>query len=89
LQRREPIDRWVYILKADIEYSAEHGEVINCTLDGVSIQPVTTKIQLSFLTQLPERKEMRPIVTLKQLQSLIAVIGENIGLINIVVNPQY
>jgi hypothetical protein len=33
------------------------GEVINCTLDGVSIHPVTTKIQVSFLTQLPERKE--------------------------------
>jgi hypothetical protein len=26
-------------------------------LDGVSIHPVTTKIQVSFLTQLPERKE--------------------------------
>ena len=27
------------------------------TLDGVSIHPVTTKIQASFLTQLLERKE--------------------------------
>ena len=27
------------------------------TLDGVSIHPNTTKIQVSFLTQLPERKE--------------------------------
>ena len=26
-------------------------------MDGVSIHPVTTKIQVSFLTQLPERKE--------------------------------
>jgi hypothetical protein len=26
-------------------------------LDGVSIHPVITKIQVSFLTQLPERKE--------------------------------
>ena len=43
--------------KADIEYPFEHGEVINYTLDGVSIHPVTTKIQASFLTQLPERKE--------------------------------
>jgi hypothetical protein len=43
--------------KADIEYSFEHGEVINYTLDGVSIHPVTTKIRASFLTQLPERKE--------------------------------
>jgi hypothetical protein len=34
-----------------------HGEVINDTLDGVSIHPVTTKIQASFLTQLSERKE--------------------------------
>ena len=43
--------------QADIEYPFDHGEVINYTLDGVSIQPVTTKIQASFLTQLPERKE--------------------------------
>ena len=42
--------------KADIEYPFEHGEVINYTLDSVSIHPVTTKIQASFLTQLPERK---------------------------------
>ena len=27
------------------------------TIDGVSIRPVTTKIQASFLAQLPERKE--------------------------------
>ena len=50
LQRRAPNGRC-------IEYSFEHGEVINYTLDGVSIHPVTTKIQVSFLTQLPERKE--------------------------------
>ena len=31
--------------------------VIKYTSDGVSIHPVTTKIQASFLTQLPERKE--------------------------------
>ena len=55
-QRRAPIGRWVKN-KADIEYPFEHGEVINYTLDGVSIYPVTTKIQASFLTQLPERKE--------------------------------
>jgi hypothetical protein len=35
----------------------EHGEVHNFTLDGVSINPVTTIIQVSFLTQLLERKE--------------------------------
>ena len=46
-----------YKLKTDIEYPFEHGEVINYTLDGVSIHPVTTKIQASFLTQLLERKE--------------------------------
>ena len=34
--------------KADIEYPFEHGEVLNYTLDGVSIHPVTTKIQASF-----------------------------------------
>jgi hypothetical protein len=45
------------ISKADIEYPFEHDEVINDTLDGVSIHPVTTKMQGSFLTQLPERKE--------------------------------
>ena len=44
-------------LSSDIEYLFEHGEVINYSLDGVSIHPVTTKIQISFLTQLPERKE--------------------------------
>jgi hypothetical protein len=43
--------------EADIEYPFEHGEVINYTLDGVSIHPVTTNIHASFLTQLPERKE--------------------------------
>jgi hypothetical protein len=31
--------------KADSEYPFEHGEVINYTLDGASIHPVTTKIQ--------------------------------------------
>ena len=40
----------------DIEYPFEHGKVINYTLD-VSIHLVTTKIQASFLTHLPERKE--------------------------------
>ena len=34
-------------------------EVINYTLDGVSIHPVTTKIQASFITQLPERGKKR------------------------------
>ena len=34
-----------------------HGEVNNYTLDGVSIHPVPTKVQASFLIQLPERKE--------------------------------
>ena len=29
-------------------------------MDGVSIHPVSTKIQVSFLTQLPERKETAP-----------------------------
>ena len=42
---------------ADAEYPFEHGEVINYTLDGVSIHPVKTKIQASFLIQMPERKE--------------------------------
>ena len=38
-------------------HSGGHGEVNNYTLDGVSIHPVTTNTQASFLTQLPERKE--------------------------------
>ena len=48
-------------IKTDIEYPFEQSEVINYTLDGVSIHPVTTKIQASFLTQLPERKETAQI----------------------------
>jgi hypothetical protein len=44
LQRRAPIGRCVKIKKEDIGYPFEHGEVINYTLDGVSIHPVTTKI---------------------------------------------
>ena len=44
------------IKKADIEYPFEHGEVINYTLEGLTIHPVTPKIQVSFLTQLLERK---------------------------------
>jgi hypothetical protein len=43
--------------QTDIEYPFDHGEVINYTLDGASKHPVTTKIQMSCLTQLPERKE--------------------------------
>ena len=43
--------------EADIEYPFDNGEVISYTLDGVSIHPVTTKIQVSLFTQLPERKE--------------------------------
>ena len=57
-QRRTPIGRWVkYKNTIDIEYPFEHGEVINYTLDGVSIHTVITKIQAPFLTQLQERKE--------------------------------
>ena len=43
--------------KADIEYTFEHGEVINYTLEGIAIHTVTTKIQASFLTQLSKRKK--------------------------------
>jgi hypothetical protein len=41
----------------NIAYPFEHGEVINYTLDGVSMHQATTKIQASFLTQFLERKE--------------------------------
>jgi hypothetical protein len=44
-------------IKADIEYSFEHGEVIHYSLYGVSIHPVNSPMQASFLTQLPERKK--------------------------------
>ena len=40
-----------------MEYRFESGEVIHYTLDGVSINIVTNKIQASFLTKLPEKKE--------------------------------
>ena len=46
-----------YKKKADIEYPFEDGEVINYTLDGVSIYSVTTNINPSCITHLPERKE--------------------------------
>ena len=54
----------------------EHVGVINYTSDGVSIHPVNSKIQASFLTQLTERKETTrgfyheaKMVILNQLQS--------------------
>ena len=56
-QRRAPIGRGVTKKKEDNKYSFERGKVINYTLDGVSIHPVTTKIQASFLTQLLGREE--------------------------------
>ena len=43
--------------KTDIQYLFEPCKVIHYALGGVSIHPVTTKIQSSFLTQLPVRKE--------------------------------
>jgi hypothetical protein len=63
-----------HLKKTYIEYPFEQGEVINYTLDGVSIHPVTTKLQASFLTQLLERKETHGDFK----TSLMAVIGENI-----------
>ena len=51
------IGRCVKIKIADAKYPFEHGEVVNDNLDGVSIHPVTAMIQVSFLTQLQERKE--------------------------------
>ena len=68
---------------ADIEYLFQHGEVINYALDDVSVHPVTTKIQASFLTQLSERKETAQGFhheangVLKTVTVLMAVIGEN------------
>ena len=43
--------------EADIEYHFDHDAVMNYSLDGVAIHPAITKIQMSFLTQLLERKE--------------------------------
>jgi hypothetical protein len=81
--------------KAEVESLFEHGEVINYTLDGVSIHPVTKDTGVrpnSIAGEEGNRSDftMRPMVTLKQLQSLMAVIGENGGWINyIVATPQY
>ena len=78
LERRAPIGRWVK--KSDIEYPLEHGEVINYFLDGLSIHPVTTKIQIlscQKIRKLLRDFTMRLMVTLKQSQSLTAVIREN------------
>ena len=47
----------ILVKKQRFECPFHHGKVINYNLDGVSIPPVTTKIQASFLTQLLERKE--------------------------------
>jgi hypothetical protein len=75
-QRRAHIGRWVQIKKADIEYPFEHGEVINYPLDGVPIHPVTIKIQVSFTNPVAgeegNRSGISPMVTLKQLQSLMS-----------------
>jgi hypothetical protein len=40
-----------------IQYLFEHCEVINYTLDGVSIHPITTKTQVSFPTQRKETSQ--------------------------------
>ena len=69
-------------IKADIEYPFKHGEDMNYTLDGASIHPDTTKIQASFQSHLPERKETAQGFhheahgDFRQL-SLTAVIGDN------------
>ena len=76
IQPQRPI-----MFSKDIESPFGHGEVINYT--GVSIHPVTTKIQTSFLTQLPERKETAQRFhhetngDCKTVKSLMAVIGGN------------
>ena len=43
---------------ADTEYPFEYGEVINYTLDDVSIHLFTTKIRAFFPTQLLKWKEI-------------------------------
>jgi hypothetical protein len=73
--------------EADIEYPFELGEVFNYTLDGVSIHPV-----YSFRRGRKPLRDftMKPMVTIKQSRSLMAVIGEHLEWINnIVVTPQY
>ena len=80
-QRRAPIG-------SIPEYHFEHGEYINYTLEGVSIHPITTKIQVSFLTQLPERKETAQGFHRETNGDFITVTGENLGWIKIVVTPQ-
>jgi hypothetical protein len=51
------IEGLLLVKETDFEYPFEHGEVINFTLDGVSIHTVTSEIQTSFVPKLPERKE--------------------------------
>jgi hypothetical protein len=56
--QRAPIGRWVQIWKKKSRHLIPLWAWWSYyTLDGVSIHPVTAKIQASFLTQLPERKE--------------------------------
>ena len=61
--------------KADIKYAFEHGEVINYTVDGVSIYPFTKKRYTRVLPNSVAREvgnlsaiSQRPMVTLKQLE---------------------
>ena len=87
--------------KANAEYPFEHGADIILALDAVSIHPVTTKIRTSFLTQLPERKEISHWFhyeangDFKSVREFNGCDGgwilrmENGGWINIVVMPQY
>ena len=77
--------------KADLQYHFELGEVINYMLDGVSIHPVTTKIQASIQTPVRDFT-MRTMVTLKPVTECIGCDRNKltIKLINnIVVTPQY
>ena len=96
-ERHLLVDGWK---KTDIEYPFKDGEAINYTLDGVSIHPVATQIEASFLTPLMERKEtaqgfhredngdFKPVRV--KIQSKMAGIGETWGWINnIAVTPQY
>ena len=69
--------RCIKITNADIEYPFERGEAIHYPLDGVSIHPVTTKIQASFLAQSSESKETTHGFHHEPNGDFKTVIGEN------------
>ena len=83
-----------HLLVADIEYPFEHGEVINYTLDGVSVHPVTTDTGVFPKSVAGEEGNHSGILPLRQMD--FKKVTEFNGrdrrkgwINNIVVTPQY